>query len=73
MKALMKEPRNAKDAVTLALLLALTAPTDTRASVAAAFAAWLAVNLSRRDVEDCKRRALDKFLLLDRPMERNRR
>jgi len=57
----MKAPRNAKDAVTLALLLGLTAPTDAQADAAAALAESLAAGLSERDVKNCKRRALQRF------------
>jgi len=57
----MKAPRNAKDAVTLALLLGLTAPTDAQADTVAALAESLAVNLSERDIKNCKRRALQRF------------
>ena len=54
----MKAPSNTQDAVTLALFLALTAPTDQKARKAAALAESLAVNLSERDIKNCKRRAL---------------
>jgi len=60
----MKAPRNAKDAVTLALLLGLTAPTDAQAAAAAALAESLAANLSERDIKNCKRRALQRFRAL---------
>ena len=55
-----RPPRDHKDALTLALFLSLTAPTDEDAATSVEMAEAVAVGLSRATVERCKARALSK-------------
>jgi len=54
----MKQPRTPREALTLALFLAITAPTGAQADQAAAMAEELAAGLTPADVAAAKRNAL---------------
>lgn len=54
-------PKNQQDALTLALKLALTAPSKKRMDMAAKIAEELAQGMNELDVARCKKRALNEI------------
>jgi hypothetical protein len=57
----MKKPETPREALTLALFLGLTAPTDAAAEEVIKFAERIAVGMSAADVTACKRNALARY------------
>tara|TARA_B100000035_G_scaffold257271_1_gene227350 strand:- start:492 stop:683 length:192 start_codon:yes stop_codon:yes gene_type:complete len=58
----MNTPKNHKDALIQGLVLAITAPSDEHASVAADLADQIASHLTSEEVEECKKAALELAL-----------
>jgi len=57
----VKTPETPREALTLALFLGLTAPSDAAADEVVAFAERIAVGMSAADVAACKRNALARY------------
>lgn len=57
----MKTPETAREALTLALFLGLTAPTDADADAVTEVAEQIARNMTETDVRAAKRNALARF------------
>jgi hypothetical protein len=57
----MKTPETAREALTLALFLGLTAPTDADADAVTEVAEQIARNMTEADVRAAKRNALARF------------
>jgi len=57
----MQTPQNHQDALTLALMLAITAPDEAKTDAATALAERLAMDMNEMDVARCKIRAMDEL------------
>ena len=57
----MEQIKNQKDALTLALKLAITAPDEAKTDAATALAERLAMGMNEMDIARCKIRALDEL------------